>query len=100
MTFGFTYGQPAAQAALDRDSEQATAPRDYAARKAIDAFRRFEAGARASKDAAQDHNFIKSTIRREIARCAALSSPGPAECLGSPDPSLANVGMGGVAASG
>ena len=39
----------AAQAALDRDPEQATAPRDYAARKAIDAFRRFEAGAKASK---------------------------------------------------
>jgi hypothetical protein len=39
----------AAQAALDHDPEQATAPRDHAARKAIDAFRRFEAGAKGSK---------------------------------------------------
>jgi hypothetical protein len=37
----------AAQAALDRDHELTTAPRDFAARKVCDAFRAFESGAKA-----------------------------------------------------
>jgi hypothetical protein len=39
----------AAQAALDQDPEQATAPRDHYARKAVAAFRQFEAAAKSSK---------------------------------------------------
>ena len=39
----------AAQAALDQSPEQTTAPRDYYARKAVEAFRRFEAGAKGIK---------------------------------------------------
>ena len=35
------------QAALDRDHELTTAPRDFAARKVRDAFRAFESGAKA-----------------------------------------------------
>ena len=41
----------AAQAALDQDPEQATAPRDHYARKAVAAFRQFEAAAKSSKSA-------------------------------------------------
>jgi len=39
----------AAQAALDRDPELTTAPRDHAMTKVIEAFRRFETSAKASK---------------------------------------------------
>ena len=39
----------AAQAVLDQNPEQATAPRDHYARQAVEAFRRFEAGAKSSK---------------------------------------------------
>ena len=39
----------AAQAALDQNPEQATAPRDHYARKAVAAFRQFEAAAKSSK---------------------------------------------------
>ena len=39
----------AAQAALDRDPEQAAAPHDHYARKAVAAFRQFEAAAKSSK---------------------------------------------------
>jgi hypothetical protein len=39
----------ATQATLNHDPEQATAPRDHASRKAIDAFRRFEVDAKGSK---------------------------------------------------
>jgi len=39
----------AAQAALDRDPELTTAPRDRAMTKVIEAFRRFETGVKASK---------------------------------------------------
>jgi hypothetical protein len=39
----------AAQAALDRDHELTTAPRDFAVTKVIEAFNRFAAGAQAAK---------------------------------------------------
>jgi hypothetical protein len=39
----------AAQAALDQNPEQTTAPRDHYARKAVAAFRQFEAAAKSSK---------------------------------------------------
>ena len=37
------------QAALDQDAERDPAPRDHAARKVVEAFRRFEVGAKAIK---------------------------------------------------
>ena len=40
----------AAQAALDQNPEQTTAPRDHYARKAVEAFRRFEASAKSIKN--------------------------------------------------
>jgi hypothetical protein len=40
----------AARAALDQDPEQATAPRDHYARKAVAAFRQFEAAAKSIKN--------------------------------------------------
>jgi hypothetical protein len=39
----------AAQAALDSTPDQSTAPRDHYARKAVAAFRLFEAGAKGAK---------------------------------------------------
>ena len=39
----------AAQATLDQNPEQTTAPRDHYARKAVAAFRQFEAAAKSSK---------------------------------------------------